>query len=290
MLNNSNVNMSAKVCLITGATSGIGEVTACELAQMGGTVVITARNQKKLGLAIDRLRAASNGNTVEGLVADQTSQSEVRSMAFDFLKRYERLDVLINNAGAVYLRRAESEDGIEMTFAGNHLAPFLLTNLLLGTLKQSSPARIINLSSNSHAGQAIDFADLENRRSYQFMRAYGRSKLGNILFTKELARRLSGSGVTVNAVNPGFVGTNIGANNGWLVKLFLSVTRIWAISVDEGAETSVYLGSSPEVEGVSGEYFYQKQSVPSSQNSYDEAAAERLWQISAEMTGLDTTI
>jgi len=174
-----------------------------------------------------------------------------------------------------------------MTFAGNHLAPFLLTNLLLGTLKQSSPARIINVSSNSHAGREIDFADLENRRSYQYMRAYGRSKLGNILFTKELDRRLSGSGVTVNAVNPGFVGTNIGANNGWLVKLSLSVARIWALSVEEGAETSVYLASSPEVERVSGEYFYQKQSVPSSKYSYDEAAAGRLWQVSAEMTGLE---
>ena len=286
-MNNSDVNMSGKVCLITGATSGIGEVTACELAQMGGIVVITARNQKKLGLAIDKIRSESNSNFVEGLVADLSSQGEVHSLAFDFLERYERLDVLINNAGAVYLRRTESEDGIEMTFAGNHLAPFMLTNLLLDILKRSAPARIINVSSNSHAGREIDFADLENRRSYQFMRAYGRSKLGNILFTKELDRRLSGSGVTVNAVNPGFVGTNIGANNGWLVNLFLSVTRIWALSVEEGAETSVYLASSPEVERVSGEYFYQKQSVPSSKYSYDRAAAGRLWQVSAELTGLE---
>jgi NAD(P)-dependent dehydrogenase (short-subunit alcohol dehydrogenase family) len=279
--------MSGKVCLITGATSGIGEVTARELAKLGAAVVITARDQAKLDQAIQRISSQSGGNKVSGLVADLASQNEVRSLASQFMNKCDRLDVLINNAGAVYLRRSEGIDGIEMTFAGNHLAPFLLTNLLLGTLKQSSPARIINVSSNSHAGREIDFADIENRRSYQFMRAYGRSKLGNILFTKELDRRLSGSGVTVNAVNPGFVGTNIGANNGWLVKLFLSVTRIWAISVDEGAETSVYLASSPEVERVSGEYFYKKQSVPSSQYSYDEATAERLWRVSAEMTGLE---
>jgi NAD(P)-dependent dehydrogenase (short-subunit alcohol dehydrogenase family) len=279
--------MSGKVCLITGATSGIGEVTARELAKLGAAVVITARDQAKLDQAIQRISSQSGGNKVSGLVADLASQNEVRSLASQFMNKCDRLDVLINNAGAVYLRRSEGIDGIEMTFAGNHLAPFLLTNLLLGTLKQSSPARIINVSSNSHAGREIDFADIENRRSYQFMRAYGRSKLGNILFTKELDRRLSGSGVTVNAVNPGFVGTNIGANNGWLVKLFLSVTRIWALSVEEGAETSVYLASSPEVERVSGEYFYKKQSVPSSQYSYDEATAERLWRVSAEMTGLE---
>jgi NAD(P)-dependent dehydrogenase (short-subunit alcohol dehydrogenase family) len=279
--------MSGKVCLITGATSGIGEVTARELAKLGPQVVITARDQAKLDQAIQRISSQSGGNEVSGFVADLASQNEVRSLASQFMNKCDRLDVLINNAGAVYLRRSEGIDGIEMTFAGNHLAPFLLTNLLLGTLKQSSPARIINVSSNSHAGREIDFADIENRRSYQFMRAYGRSKLGNILFTKELDRRLSGSGVTVNAVNPGFVGTNIGANNGWLVKLFLSVTRIWALSVEEGAETSVYLASSPEVERVSGEYFYKKQSVPSSQYSYDEATAERLWRVSAEMTGLE---
>jgi len=178
--------MSGKVCLITGATSGIGEVTARELAKLGPQVVITARDQAKLDQAIQRISSQSGGNEVSGFVADLASQNEVRSLASQFMNKYDRLDVLINNAGAVYLRRSESIDGIEMTFAGNHLAPFLLTNLLLGTLKQSAPARIINVSSNSHAGREIDFADIENRRSYQFMRAYGRSKLGNILFTKEL--------------------------------------------------------------------------------------------------------
>jgi len=287
LVNKPHGSMSGKVCLITGATSGIGEVTAREIAKMGATVVITARAQKKAALAIDRIRAASNSNTVEGLVADLSSLAEVRSIAAEFKRRYDRLDVLINNAGAVYMRRSESVDGIEMTFAGNHLAPFLLTNLLLDMSKRSAPARIINVSSNSHEGQVIDFDDLQCQHNYQFMRAYGKSKLANILFTYELDRRLAGSGVTVNALHPGFVGTNMGANNGWLVKLFLPITRLWAISVDEGAETSVYLASSTEVEGVSGEYFYQKQSVPSSQFSHDVEAAKQLWQVSAEMTGLD---
>ena len=280
--------MAGKVCLITGATSGIGEVTARELARQGGTVVVTARDQVKAEQAIEKIRSESGSQQVEGLAADLGSQTQIWELAAEFKQRYKRLDVLINNAGAVYIRRTLSSDGIEMTFAVNHLAPFLLTNLLLDTLKQSAPARIVNVSSNSHEGQEIDFSDLENQHGYQFMRAYGRSKLGNILFTYELDRRLSGSGVTVNAVNPGFVGTNIGANNGWLVKLFLKIPRFRAISVEEGAETSVYLASSPEVEGVSGRYFYQRQAVPSSRYSDDEKAARRLWEVSAELTGIET--
>jgi NAD(P)-dependent dehydrogenase (short-subunit alcohol dehydrogenase family) len=282
--------MSGKVCLITGATSGIGEVTARELVKLGAKVVITARTQKKAAFAIDKIRAASNSNTIEGLVADLSSQADVRSIATEFKRRHDRLDVLINNAGAVYMRRSESVDGIEMTFAGNHLAPFLLTNLLLDTIKESTPARIINVSSNAHEGQVIDFNDFQCQHNYQFMRAYGKSKLANILFTYELDRRLGGSGVTVNALHPGFVGTNMGANNGWLVKLFLPITRLWGISPNEGAETSIYLASSPEVEGVSGEYFYQKQPVPSSQFSHDVEAGQQLWRVSAEMTGLDTAL
>ena len=278
--------MSDKVCLITGATSGIGQVTARELAKMGGTVVITARNQTKAEQAIEKIRSEAGSRKVEGLVADLSSQTEVRSLASEFKRHYDRLDVLINNAGAIYMRRTESSDGIEMTFAGNHLAPFLLTNLLLDMLERSAPARIINVSSNSHEGQVIDFDDIQCQHNYQFMRAYGKSKLDNILFTYELDRRLAGSGVTVNALHPGFVGTNMGANNGWIVRLFLPSTRLWAISSQDGAETSVYLASSPEVERVSGEYFYQKQSIPSSQYSQDEEIAKRLWQVSAEMTGV----
>ncbi len=287
-MKNSGLNMSGKVCLITGGTSGIGEVTARELAKLGAAVVITGRSQVKLDQAIQRISSQSGGDKVSGLVADLAIQSEVRSLASDFMNKYDRLDVLVNNAGAVYFRRSESVDGIEVTFAGNHLAPFLLTNLLLDTLISSAPARIINVSSNSHEGQVIDFEDLQCQHNYQFMRAYGQSKLANILFTYELDRRLEGSWVTVNALHPGFVGTNMAANNGWLVRLFLPLTRFWAISPDEGAETSLYLASSPEVEGVSGEYFYRKQSVPSSQFSHNETAAQRLWQVSDEMTALNS--
>ena len=279
--------MSGKVCLITGCTSGIGRVTARELARLGATVVITARNQEKLIRAIEKIQEESGSADVSGFAADLSAQDEVRSLAEKFQAQYNRLDVLINNAGAVYLRRSTSVDGIEMNFGGNHLAYFLLTNLLLDTLKKSAPARIINVSSNAHEGQVLDFEDLECQQNYQFMRAYGRSKLANILFTYEMDRRLQGSGVTANALHPGFVSTNMGANNGWLVKVFLPLTRIWAISVDEGAETSIYLASSPEVEAVSGKYFYKKQAVPSSRYSYDQAVAERLWQVSSELSGLD---
>jgi len=285
-MTNSTGLMEGKVCLITGATSGIGEVTACELARMGCSVVITARDERKAEIAVDKLRAESGSLKIDGLVADLSSQDQVRNLAAEFKRQHNRLDVLINNAGAIYLRRYLSPDGIEMTFAVNHLAPFLLTNLLLEMVIDSAPARIINVASNSHEGQEIDFDDLESQRSYNFMRAYGRSKLANVKFTFELSHRLAGSSVTVNAFHPGLVGTNMGSNNGWLVKLFLPLFRLFSLSPEEGAETSIYLASSPEVEGVSGKYFYQKRAVPSSPNSLDEEKARQLWEVSAEMTGL----
>ena len=278
--------MEGKVCLITGATSGIGEVTARELACMGCSVVITARDQRKARIAVDKLRTESGSLRIDGLVADLSSQDQVRNLAAEFKRQHDRLDVLINNAGAIYLRRYLSQDGIEMTFAVNHLAPYLLTNLLLETLINSAPARIIDVASNSHEGQEIDFDDLESQRSYNFMRAYGRSKLANVMFTFELSRRISESSVTVNAVHPGLVGTNMGSNIGWLVKLFLPMFRLFSLSPEEGAETSVYLASSPEVEGVSGKYFYQKRAIPSSPSSLDEEKARQLWEVSARMTGL----
>jgi NAD(P)-dependent dehydrogenase (short-subunit alcohol dehydrogenase family) len=287
MNQHTGTNMSGKICLVTGGTSGIGKVTASELARRGAEVVITARNQSKLNHSLEEITKLSGSESVSGLLADLTSQQAVRSLAESFLKQYPRLDVLINNAGAVYLRRTLSADGIEMTFAGNHLAPFLLTHLLLETLKTSAPARIINVSSNAHEGQMLDFNDLENRNNYQFMRAYGQSKLANILFTYELDRRLAGTGIAVNALHPGFVATNMGANNGWFVRLFLPLTRLWAISVEQGAETSIFLATSQQVDGVSGKYFYQKRAVPSSKYSYDQKVWQRLWEISAAMTGLD---
>jgi NAD(P)-dependent dehydrogenase (short-subunit alcohol dehydrogenase family) len=278
--------LAGKVCLITGATSGIGEVTARELARMGCRVVITARNEKKAENAVKKLRAESSSDKVDGLVGDLSSQEEVRNLADEFKRVCDRLDILINNAGAIYLRRSLSRDGVEMTFAVNHLAPFLLTNLLMDLLIKSVPSRIVNVASNSHEGQEIDFSDLESRHGYRFMRAYGRSKLANVLFTYELSQRLADEGITVNALHPGLVGTNMAANNGWLVKLFLPLFRLVSLSPEEGAETSIYLASSPDVEGVSGKYYYQKRAVASSPYSYEEEKARRLWEESAKMTGL----
>ena len=282
----TQTNLIGKLCLVTGGTSGIGLVTACELARLGADVVITARTQEKLHRSIEKLRSESGSNKISGLVADLSAQDEVRSLAAQFLSRYERLDVLVNNAGAIYFRRYLSVDGIEMNFAGNHLAYFLLTNLLLEKMISSAPSRIINVSSSSHQGQVIDFDDLECQKNYQFMQAYGRSKLANILFTYELARRLEGRGVTANALHPGLVGTNIAGNNGWLLRFFLPLWRIWATDPERGAETSIYLASSPVVEGVSGKYFYQKEAIPSSGYTHDLQVAEHLWDVSTAMTGL----
>lgn len=280
--------MSGKVCLVTGGTSGIGYVTARELAKVEANVVITARSEEKGKRSVEKLRAESGNSKINALIADFSFQSQVRKLVEEFKRQYDRLDVLINNAGAIYFRRTLTQDGIEMTFAANQLAPFLLTNLLLERLVSSAPARVVNVASNAHEGHVINFDDLEGERNYSFMNAYGQSKLANVMFTYELDRRLAGSEVTVNAVHPGYVGTNMGGNNGWLVRLFLPINRLWAIDVDQGAETVIYLASSPEVDGVSGKYYYQNKAVPSSPYSHDENAAKRLWEVSVEMTGLNS--
>ena len=235
---------------------------------------------------MSQIRQQTANPSVDFLLADLSSQQEIRRLAGDFESRYSRLDVLVNNAGAIMLSRRESVDGIEMTLALNHLAYFLLTNLLLDTLKSSAPARIVNVSSNSHEGAILDFNDLQNRRRYRGFRAYSWSKLENILFSYELARRLEGTGVTVNALHPGLVGTNFLANNGALGRLLKMVVGIVGMSPERGARTSIYLATSPEVETVTGRYFLQEHEVPSSVASYDEDAARRLWQASAELTGL----
>ena len=280
------VSLAGKVCMVTGATSGIGKVAARELAQRGAEVVVVGRNEARCEATVSQIRQQTANPSVEFLLADLSSQQEVRRLAREFESRYPRLDVLVNNAGAIMLSRRESVDGIEMTLALNHLAYFLLTNLLLDTLKSSAPARIVNVSSNSHERAKLDFDDLQNRRRYWGFRAYAWSKLENILFSYELARRLEGTGVTVNALHPGLVGTNFLANNGALGRLLKMLVVIKGISPERGARTSIYLASSPELETVTGRYFFQEQEVPSSSASYDEDAARRLWQLSAEMTGL----
>lgn len=278
--------MQGQVCLVTGATSGIGRVTARALAGRGATVIVGARDRAKAIATVEEIQTGTDNANVDYLLADLSSQAQVRRMAQAFRERYERLDVLLNNAGAFFLGRQESVDGIEMTFAVNYLAPFLLTQLLLDVLKASAPARIINVTSAMHKDVELDFDDLQSRRRYGSARAYGRAKLALVLFTYELARRLEGTGVTANAVHPGFVATNIWGIN-WLMRLVKPLINLFAISPEEGAETLIYLATSSEVAGVTGRYFVDKDVVPSSPATYDEAAAERLWEISLALTDLN---
>lgn len=265
--------MNGKVCLVTGATDGIGKVTVHELAKAGATVIGVGRNPAKIEAVLHEAGATSG--TLEFLTADLSSLAQVRALADEFQRRYNRLDVLVNNAGALFTDLRDSVDGIEMTFALNHLSYFLLTTLLLETIKASAPARIINVSSNAHEGNTIHFDDLEHRQNYSAWAAYGASKLANILFTYELARRLAGTKVTVNAVHPGFVNTNFQRAAGLNMR--------GPLTPEEGADTQNWLAMSPEVEGVTGKYFVRRHDTRSSNTSYDVAVAKQLWDVSARM-------
>ena len=278
--------MKGKICLVTGGTNGIGKATAQALAQMGATVVIVGRDVLKTSRVVEEIRAASNSNTVDSLLADLSSPQEVRWLADKFKRKYSQLHVLLNNAGGFFLRRQLRGNGIEMTFALNHLASFLLTNLLLDTIKASVPARIINVSSNAHTSGKIEFDNLQGEREYG-PRAYDNSKLANILFTMELARRLEGTGVTVNALHPGFVATGFAKNNGKVIAALVSlITPLVARSPAKGAQTSIYLASSPSVEGITGKYFYDSHVIPAAPHATDMAVARKLWDVSAEMVHL----
>ncbi len=278
--------MQDKIVMVTGANAGIGKVTARELAKMGATVIMVARDRARGEAALADVRAASGNSRVSLMLADLSSMASIRQLAADFQAQYDRLHVLVNNAGAFFAQRQESVDGLEMTFALNHIGYYLPTLLLLDTIKASAPARIVNVSSGAHFGGKIDFADLQAKNGYAGFRTYSNSKLANVLFTYELARRLAGTGVTVNCLHPGFVASNFAKNNGALARLGMTLLRPFALSVDKGAETSIYLASSPEVEGVTGKYFDKKRAVKSSAQSYDAALARRLWEVSAEITGV----
>ncbi len=280
--------MQDKVCLVTGATSGIGEETAKVLAKSGATVIVVGRSEQKCAETVTQIRQQTSKAQVEYMVANLSSQKSIRALVKQFKNKYSRLDVLVNNAGAIYLSRQQSVDGYELTFALNHLGYFLLTNLLLDRILASAPSRIINISSAMHSGAPLDFDDLQNTRKYDGMRVYGQSKLANVLFTYELARRLEGKGVTVNAVHPGMVATNFAANNGVLGKIARPFINLGSISITEGAETMIYLATSPEVEGVTGKYFVRCKPRQSSPASYDEAVQKKLWQVSEEMIGLSS--
>lgn len=282
--------MTAKTILITGATSGIGRVAAESLAQQGAQVVLVGRNPAKTEATVAEIKRATGNASVSHLLADLSEQAQVRGLAAQFLSRYPRLDVLINNAGGVFRQRRLTADGREMTWALNHLSYFLLTNLLLDRLLASGPARIINVSSNAHRRvRGLDFDDLEGARSYWGFRAYARSKLANVLFTYELARRLAGTAVTANALHPGLIRTGFGANNGRLWALLYVFINALGRTPAQGADTLIYLASSPAVEGLTGQYFYKRQARPSSGASYDQAAARRLWTVSEQETNGATT-
>jgi NAD(P)-dependent dehydrogenase (short-subunit alcohol dehydrogenase family) len=278
--------MKGKTCMVTGATSGIGLVTAQALAQQGATVIVVGRNPGKGVDTVASIRQETGNPEVEFMLADLSVQAPVRTLAREFTARHARLDVLVNNAGAFFFKRQLSADGIEMTFALNYVSVFLLTHLLLEALQASDSARIVNVSSDAHRSARMHFEDLKGQRRYTGFGAYSQAKLAVVLFTYELARRLQGAHVTVNALHPGFVATNLYATSGGVMKLLAPLFARIALSPEEGAQTSIYLAASPEVMGVSGAYFARKQAVRSSPASYDQAVAQRLWTISAELTGL----
>lgn len=278
--------MTGKVCLVTGAASGIGAVTAQELARQGAAVVLVDHNTEKGVTTTARIQAQTGNASVRFFQADLSSQQEIRDLAHRFQASYHRLDVLVNNAGAMFPQRQESVDGIEMTFALNYLGYFLLTHLLLDTLKSCAPTRIVNVSSRSHARARINFEDLQFRSGYTGLRAYEHSKLAIVLFTYELARRLAGTGVTANVLHPGVVATDFAANSGGAFGLLVRLFRFAFLSAEQGAQTSIFLASSPSVEGVTGKYFVKRKATRSSPASYDQAAASRLWRWSEGHTNL----
>ncbi|MDF2630050.1 MAG: rhlG [Symbiobacteriaceae bacterium] len=279
------MSMQGKTCLVTGATAGIGKETALALARDGARVIIVGRNPAKTAAAADEIRAATGNQQVEHLLADLSVQAEVRRLADEVKARCDRLDVLVNNAGGVFPRRELTRDGLEMTFAVNHLGYFLLTNLLLDLLLRSAPARIVSVSSAAHQTARINFADLMSERKYSPMGAYGQSKLANILFTYELARRLEGTGVTATCLHPGVVATNFGATSP-LIGWFYRIGARFMLTAAEGADTVIYLASAPQAEGVTGQYFVKRKPVRSNAASHDRETARRLWQMSEQLTGL----
>jgi NAD(P)-dependent dehydrogenase (short-subunit alcohol dehydrogenase family) len=269
---------------VTGANRGIGRATAEGLAELGASLILVCRRVED-GREVSREIAAKGLPPPEVIGADLSSQAEIRRAASEIQSRFSRLHVLINNAGIIPRRREATADGLEMQFAVNHLSYFLLTNLLLPQLRAGSPSRIVNVSSGAHTHATLDFDDLQSERAYEPQDVYSRTKLANILFTYELARRLAGSGVTANSLTPGVVATRMLAD-------YMGVprrgegNRTFGASPKKGAETSIYLAAAPEIAGITGKYFERKKPVPSSRASYDEAVARRLWDVSERLTGL----
>jgi NAD(P)-dependent dehydrogenase (short-subunit alcohol dehydrogenase family) len=287
MVVSENGGMESKVVLITGGTSGIGRAAATALAAMGAEVVVTGRSRERGELAVEEIRDTSGNARVSLMLADLAVQAEVRGLAEEFRERYDRLDVLVNNAGIIQSKRTETPDGIELTLAVNHLAPFLLTNLLLDLLKKSAPSRIITVSSEARRGAKIDFEDLQSERRYRPFKVYGMTKLANILFTYELAERLEGTGVVANSLHPGGVNTNFGNNNRSFGTLIFRAFKPFMRTPEQGADTVVYLAVSPEAGKMTGRYLTDRKVVFSFEDPHDEVVQKRLWEVSEELTNLE---
>lgn len=283
--------LEGKTCLITGATQGIGRVAARELARLGPRLLLVARDSKRGSELVDEIKKESGNPNIELYLADLSKQADIRRLAAEVLAKHSKLDLLLNNAGAMFTTRQLTADGYETTFALNHLGYFLLTELLLDTLKRTAAetgeARIVNVASNAHNGvKGLDFDDLMSERGYSAFKVYSRSKFANILFTYELDRRLKASGargLTVNCLHPGFVASGFGHNNGPLMSLAMKIASPFALSPEEGAKTMIYLCTSPEVSGVSGKYFAKSREARSNRYTHDEAAARRLWEASEKL-------
>jgi len=279
--------MDGKTVLITGATHGIGRATAMGLAELGAHTVLVARDAGKGQRTVEEIRARTGNENVDVLIADLSAQSSVRHLAGQVQSRYPRLDVLVNNVGVFLATRRVTADGLEYTFALNHLAPFLLTNLLLDLLKASAPARVVTVSSGAQQVGRLNFDDLQGEAGYSGQAAYNQSKLANVMFCYSLARRLEGTGVTSTVLHPGVVRTNFAKDDPTpVMRTIITVFKPFFKSPERGAETPIYLASSPDVEGVTGRYFVNKRARKSSSRSYDERAAERLWQESERLVGL----
>jgi NAD(P)-dependent dehydrogenase (short-subunit alcohol dehydrogenase family) len=280
-------SLDGKTVLVTGATSGIGFETSVSLAELGARVVMVGRSAQKTDACLANVRKRFSAADVDSLVGDFSSQAMIHKVADAFRAKYERLDVLVNNAGSVFAKRTLTSDGIEATFALNHLGYFLLTRLLLDLLVKSAPARVVNVSSAAHYAATMDFADLGFERGYRIMRAYARSKLANVLFTRELAARLAGTGVTVNCLHPGAVATNIwnGAPT-WIRPVVNVAARLFMLTPAQGAAAVVYLAASPEVEGKSGLYFEKNVPKTPSPLAQDPELGKQLWRESAKLVSL----
>lgn len=279
------VDMRGKVCAVTGANSGIGKETALALAHMGATVVLVCRNKGRGTAALEDIKAQSGNDAVSLVVADFSSQQQVREAAAAIQERCDRLDVLVNNAGVTpWERRETAENGLELVFAVNHLAPFLLTNLLLDRLKASAPARVVTVSSGAHRRVSLNFDDLQNEQRYVPFDVYSQSKLANVYFTYELARRLEGTGVTANCLHPGVVSTALFRHLPPMLGLAVKLARPLLLTPAQGADMAIYLAASPDVADVSGRYFERREAVESSPISHDVESARRLWEVSEALT------